>query len=39
VLDNIRVVSFVAEARPFIANSKFAGFVSEPWLMKEKYQE
>jgi len=29
----------VEEAELFIANSKFAEFVLEPWQTKEKYRE
>ena len=36
--DNIRDVRFVADQKPFIASSRFAGFVSEGWPTKGKYR-
>jgi hypothetical protein len=37
VSGNIHAVSFVAGPGPFIASLRFAAFVLELWLTKEKY--
>jgi hypothetical protein len=39
VSGNILDVSFVEEPGQFIENSRFVVYVSELWLMKEKYRE
>jgi hypothetical protein len=39
VSDNIHAVSFAEGPEPFIASLRFAVFVLELWLTKEKYRE
>jgi hypothetical protein len=39
VSGNIHAVSFAAGPEPYIASLRFAEFVLELWLTKEKYRE
>jgi hypothetical protein len=39
VSDSTLAVSFAAGPKPFIESSRFAAFVLERWLTKEKYRE